>query len=214
MKERPILFNPEMIEAYQLGTKNQTRRAAKPQPKDTEIASFIHSGSPYGVVGDKLWFKETHYLYGYWVTDGTKQTKLGKQKLKFSYQQEKGVMFSDCPPKEVFTIKEGQSGRGWFKRPSLFMPRWAARFNPTITDIGFERVQDISEEDSKSEGIIIVNDNDGHGDIYKAPNYPNGCTYATARRAFSTLWDSINKDRGLGWDRNPWVWVVDFERVK
>ena len=71
------------------------------------------------------------------------------------------------------------------------MPRWASRINLEITDIRVERVQDITEEDAKAEGV----------DWYPAMR---------ANRLFQSLWDSINAKRGYAWDVNPWVWVVEF----
>lgn len=87
--------------------------------------------------------------------------------------------------------------------PSIFMPRWASRITLEVTGVRAERVQDITEEDAKAEGVIL------HGgwnanDTEYAINYRGG---------FSRLWDSINAKRGYGWDKNPWVWVIEFKRL-
>lgn len=79
--------------------------------------------------------------------------------------------------------------------PSIFMPRWASRLLLDVLGIRVERVQDIDEYDAVSEGVSI-----GEG---------QNSTIDT----FRELWDSINAQRGFGWDKNPWVWVVDFKRV-
>jgi hypothetical protein len=67
------------------------------------------------------------------------------------------------------------------------MPRWASRITLRVTRVGVERLQSISEEDARAEGV------EPYGHI------------------FERLWDSINAKRGYGWDVNPWVWVVSFE---
>lgn len=80
------------------------------------------------------------------------------------------------------------------------MPRWASRITLEITDIRVERVQDIHEEDAIAEGID-----------------PRKLSYLSGERAvtkFSVLWNSIYAADGLGWDVNPWVWVVTFKRAE
>ena len=84
-------------------------------------------------------------------------------------------------------------------KPSIHMPRWASRITLRVTDVRVERVQEISEADAQAEGVSAWHDTN------------NGTVY---RPEFRTLWDSINAARGFGWDANPWVWVVEFERVQ
>ena len=79
----------------------------------------------------------------------------------------------------------------------------------TVKDIRVERLQDITNEDAKSEGIDIgaIDDEKYQKNVaYRmlADNLP--------KARFGDLWDSINKARGYGWDTNPWVWVIEFEK--
>lgn len=74
------------------------------------------------------------------------------------------------------------------------MPRWASRITLGVVDVRVERLQEITTEDALAEGIA------------KHEQW-------TPRVQFSELWDSINAKRGYGWDSNPWVWVVEFQRV-
>ena len=76
----------------------------------------------------------------------------------------------------------------------------ASRILLEITNVRVERVQEISEEDAKSEGVSLS----------WAEGQIRGGTW---RQGFAQLWDSINAKRGYGWDANPWVWVVEFKRV-
>lgn len=171
---------------------------------------------PYGQKGDHLWIKETHYLFGHWVKNGV--TKAGKQSWRFVSEiipstTEPDVLYEDYKPLEIKTKK---TERGWVKRPSLFMPRHAARLLLEITeDPHPERLQQISEQDAKAEGC--------HGTMY--PNIATTLPLYTA--VYQRLWDSINgKPRKItttthkpivildnSWASNPWVWVVPFKQV-
>lgn len=233
MKEYPILSISELAKAILAGKKTQTRRVMKPQPpewcKDFGYSCFTPAGSisgcgvyedkgpaekffkcPYGRRGDKLWVKETHYLYGKWIKAG--RTKSGKQKYEFVYLK-KEVRYLDNPPRKICKKK---NEIGWFKRPSIFMFRWASRIILEITDIRVERLQEITEEDAIKEGC------DGNlakimagGDEYDDPD--SGLEFAfimDKKCLFQHLWDSINFARGYGWDKNPFVWAISFKRVK
>jgi len=92
-------------------------------------------------------------------------------------------------------------------RPSIHMPKWAARTWLRVTGVRVERVQDITEEDCIAEGIISLTP---PGYRYKV----DGKVFSTGRLAFAALWDSIYDKRGLGWDVNPWVWVTSYEVIE
>ena len=221
VKERPILFNSEMVRAILDGRKQITRRVMKTQPHDdwTEIAveypygralatyrAFPNGGSarwgieecPYGQPGDRLNVREA------WAAHDC---------------------FDDIPPRD---IPEGEAI--WFSGPnghgateangsslrnnymgcwrlSIHMPRWASRITLEVTEVRVERVQSISEGDAKSEGVL----EDGWEDF--VPGGPV-CTSHVGRLAFQDLWDSINHSRGYGWDTNPFVWVVSFKLLE
>ncbi len=182
MKERPILFNGEMINALGNG-KTQTRRVIKPQlPEEpTKYAGkrwgvidgdFYYCGvkCPYGQVGDVLWVRET------WMP------------------QDEGICYRADGEKPSWVEDK------W--KPSIHMPRKLARIFLEIISTHAERVQDITEEDAKAEGAKAMHLDD------------LGQTWKTHKRGFQSLWDSINEKRGFGWDKNPWVWVVTFKKVR
>ena len=199
MKERPILFNGEMVRAILGGRKTQTRRVIKPQPPNgTEKVMFNptsfepdygfyfapHGGKykcPYGVPGDRLWVRETHAIVprtAYAQSDGVQQV----------------LRPDDNHDAAIFKAGWDLSPPGRWK-PSIHMPRWASRILLEITDIRVERVQDIRCKDLTAEGI---------NEPYIRPRH----------RKWLELWNSINEKKGFGWDVNPWVWVIEFRRVK
>ena len=81
---------------------------------------------------------------------------------------------------------------------SIFMPRWASRITLEITEVRVERLQEISGQDIKAEGLDVQFTIPGAFDALKR---------------FSVLWDSLNAKRGYSWDKNHWVWVIGFKIV-
>lgn len=226
MSAKPILFNSEMVRAILDGRKTQTRRVIKPQPNEQSFAGMIKNGgcarfytlhvpfnpsvtdvrNPYGRPGDTLWVRETHYLYGRFEFTG-KLTPTGKKETTFVHADKpvrSSVRYSDNLPK----LAKSKFDLGWHRRPSIFMPDWAARITLRVTDVRVERVQDISESGAIGEGVDVYS----HGGA--GLNYVvNNMTAREPVDAFELLWDSINAKRGFSWDSNPWVWVVEFEVV-
>lgn len=232
MSDRPILFSASMVRAILAGTKTQTRRVLKTQPvglphygqaslnrsmtKPVFYAAWDErapDGStmcacPYGVPGDQLWVRESHWFF----------------------QDEHDPVTGYSPPvmttDDVEYRADGESKRhGW--RPSIHMPRWASRITLEITEVRVERLQAISEADARAEGC--------HGpDDDVADNLPNcsrcggvglytafaasggalpdtDCDLCdTPTKRFRLLWSSINGAES--WDANPWVWCISFER--
>ena len=202
MKERPILMSAPMVNALLEGRKTQTRRAVKglalewlkPGMFTREyVASPENHLCPYGQPGDRLWVREAHYLtdngdseYAVYAADG-------------DAVREHLTAIAELPG----WFPEGVKERHRKLRPSIFMPRWASRILLEITDIRVERLQDISEEDAKAEGLMRYSDG-----WRGAPNLP---WYASPVGAYRSLFESIN---GSGsWDLNPWVRVISFKKV-
>ena len=183
MKERPILFSGPMVRAILEGRKTQTRRVLKLQDYDggdcyetkDGILRDILSLCPYGIPGDRLWVRETWRRHKENLPDGIMYR--ANNMLSF---------FTGDEPEAAHDCK-----RTDFWRPSIFMPRWASRITLEITGVRVERLQEITEEDAISEGVL-------------SSDYDK-----TYRYAFSVLWDSINGKK-YPWSDNPWVWVIDL----
>lgn len=224
---KPILFNTPMVQAILAGRKTQTRRMIEPQPCPEALyfnkliniggrggeARFSNnsSGAVCDIklrydVGDILWVRERYrefcgmtycwqggayipaYDFGgiqYFADSAMRRTDEGCF----------GVMF--LPSEDVKTdIEYGK----W--RPSIFMPREAARIFLRVTDVRAERVQDITIADAKAEGVTC-----------NCPDNEENRCYKGNIGHYRVLWDSLNAKRGCGWDANPWVWAISFERV-
>lgn len=205
MKERPILFSGEMVRAILAGRKTMTRRIVTPQPPidylaigsgyvgadqywttfddPANAAALITAKCPYGKPGSRLWVKET------WAIDF-----------------EKNILYraTDESPSSMGTYgaKKIVDGVPSVWRPSIFMPRAASRLTLEITAVRAERLQDITEEDAKAEGVVV-----------ERAGIDRSFGEAIAIAQFRILWDQINAKRAP-WSSNPWVWVVEFKRVE
>ncbi len=206
-KERPIIFNTEMVKAILDGRKTQTRRVIKiPEYGRIKLGTLINDDSsvsicydlsgcadwkslkcPYGKIGDRLWVRET------WAV-------MGDNIIRYKADG-KDYFFNAMPKKIENTLYK--HGSNW--RPSIFMPYLASRINLEIIDIRVERMQDISWDDLVAEGYPMEN----------CINRPS-IKYATMSALlewFIPLWNSINAKRGYGWV-NSWVWAVTFKVLK
>lgn len=204
MKERPILFNGEMIRAILDGRKTQTRRVVKHIPAlgraddwclkagEGEFARMVGNYRrfcPYGAPGDALWVRET------WA-EAPNSEDGGDGMTGYPIHR------ADYDPEDVQPLR-------W--RPSIHMPRWACRLTLRVTGVRVERVQDISEEGATAEGIDMPRCDCTE---WACENCMGTGWGARPTEIFAGLWDSINAKRGYGWDANPWVWVVEFERIE
>lgn len=217
---KPILFNTQMVRAIRDGHKTVTRRAVKPQPSvecrhsgqhefirddfidGCNFTGFVCRKCGYGVCGPHFkfpvgssWIRPPYrpgdilYVRETWLTMPTFHTD-GRPTVEYLYK-------ADMTHQEEYS---------W--RPSIHMPREAARIFLRVTDVKVERLQDITEEQSISEGCsgVFAGSGETLGSGWEV----------TPTDEFSKLWDSTIKpvDRALyGWEANPWVWVIEFEKT-
>jgi hypothetical protein len=200
VRERPILFSGEMVRAILDGRKTQTRRVVKPTLDDRrpycmwmtdarrDDGSFVENGvrCPYGAVGDHLWVRETWF--------GNRPGGPSAEAELFRYRA----------TDRDFLV----NGRSVW-RSGIIMPRKASRLSLEITNVRVERLQAIGEDDAYDEGC------EGHGG---EPRIDGEGEWArryitTSREQYRALWDSPNAKRGHAWDVNPWVWVIEFQRL-
>lgn len=183
----PILFNMEMVRSILDGRKSCTRRIIKPQPQGYFEVS-----------------EEPLYIYD---TDG-KQGKITPpyQPGDILYVRETFIQAAA----HIFWYKADD--KPWMSKdllwkPSIHMPKEAARIWLKVTDVRVERLQDITGLSVQKEGIELD---------------PKECAskfdfITELFLLFQKLWDSTIKKSDLdryGWDTNPYVWVIEFERCE
>jgi hypothetical protein len=220
MKERPILFSAPMVRALLDGSKSQTRRIVKPDPgpywnpvvgiynpvviknggyeaPGPEIfgASDENQGykCPYGQPGDRLWVRET------FLPDPSCDDDAWDDHTDTYHSWSGcGSKISGLPPAlrnpDNCIYKANWVGSDLVWRPSIHMPRWASRILLELVAVRVERLQDISHEDAEAEGVKC------------------NMSALTFRDHYENLWEQING--ADSWSANPWVWVVEFKRVK
>lgn len=192
MAIKPILFNTEMVRAILDGRKDATRRIVK---------GFIPD--------DAVWGYTAFTPKGYISCRGTFADGYGEKFFKLP-----------CEPGDILYVREtwkkAPNGYYYYEdwqrndiadvtkwKPSIHMPKEAARIWLKVTDVRVERLQEITSEQIGREGVEV--------------EYPYVLNGEEKRYAFSTLWNSTIKKSNLnryGWDANPWVWVIEFERCE
>jgi hypothetical protein len=217
VKERPVLFSGPMVRAILEGRKTMTRRVIKPQP---QVAP--EGDNPYGNRGDRLWVRETWNSFRE-LTDVERAKQSGildrfhKGKIRDISAGAMELPVGTGVLRAIYAADFGDwafdpdSDLHW--RPSIFMPRALSRISLEITDVRVERVQDISEEDAKAEGIGVLPLQSADDPSAWWQSAPGVHQDRNARGSFIQLWDSINAKRGYGWIVNPWIWVISFKQM-
>lgn len=186
MMVKPVLFNTEMVRAILEGRKTCTRRVLK-RPFEVHPNGYITK--PRGT--ERLCPYIPPYQPGdiLYVRETWCKGSYGDEKEKYYYKADDNNFF--CT---------------W--HPSIHMPKEAARIFLKVTDVRVERLQDITDDGAKAEGA----------------NWKNGKNVGweekmrrTAVERFAEIWESTIKktDKHIhGWDANPYVWVIEFERCE
>lgn len=204
---KPILFNTEMVQAVLDNRKTATRRAIKPQPKTCCDDGFI-----YDKIANNLYCKGCGNPF---INSKHKECMPKYQIGDYLYVRE---TFMKCdndfifrtstayPPAAMdFSISE--FGQVW--RPSIHMPKEATRIFLRVTDVRVERLQDITFEQIEKEGVAP------HSFVSKVNR--EIAKKQGLRINIMRIWNSTIKKQDLdryGWSANPWVWVIEFERVE
>lgn len=204
----PILFNTEMVRAILDGRKSCTRRLVKflsgENPKWTgyiKDGAMLYNGKnkpcirtqPYQP-GDILYVRETWERFECWNCDGDERGNCPKE-------PKKSVLDKTCGCYMYRATDEISGDAKW--HPSIHMPKEAARIFLRVTNVRVERLQDITAEDALAEGMdkyIRLNGELDENSIITS---------------FIGIWNSTIKKSDLdryGWNANPWVWVIEFER--
>lgn len=208
---KPILFNTEMVRAILEGRKTVTRRVVKTQHKNAcgfYVTTRKSDGAFMGVYdydeNEKMF--ESSQTPPYWVNDVLYVRETWCDDRQFTHDDTAGIYFYKAnEPDELDKILKVK----W--RPSIHMPREAARIFLRVKSVRVERLQDMTKEDMLKEGII---------DHFKDCKATFSCDLcideSNVEDEFFHLWNStIKKDqlKTYGWYANPYVWVIEFERI-
>lgn len=232
MADLPILFSAPMVRAIlreieARGTgKTQTRRVINPQPfadgyfdgdidctpvpaQASNLSDFFRFGAaavgggamrtytwtPRYAVGDRLYVREA------WRTVGTAG-------------QYDRVSPRDLGPQVVWYEADGAAPPEEFPgkfRQGMHMPRWASRITLIVTEVRVQRLQEISVEDARAEGIPeFAGDAFRLGLVEDNSSAWHDWDNRSSVENYRSLWNSLNADRGFGWDANPWVAAYTF----
>lgn len=234
MAIKPILFNTEMVRAILDGRKTCTRRLVKPQPDENhtfslgfvtdstekkEVGCFGFGIDEYGgsiqyakppyQPGDILYVRETWQCWRAHRYEATADIRFraggDDVRLQFANGNTDSINRLDY---DAFVHKWFSHNGEW--KPSLFMPKEAARIWLKVTDVRVDRLQDVTEDGAKAEGAI-----DNRGFIHSPENEYD--RIHTAREHFIEIWSSTIKKSDIelyGWDANPYVWVISFDRCE
>jgi len=207
--EYPLLVAAAMARAYRSGEKTQTRRVVEANgwnPNDYEFACVREhdslsraqaffadgrgTGCKYGKVGDKLWLRETFAVEDF--DDGRRIVWAAD--MSAAYENNLA---------DVFYLPTNYAVRS---KPSIHMPRKYCQTVLTISALRVERLQDITDQDALSEGVIEWFE-PSSAEMKKAgiaaPDRP--------RFLFELLWTSLYGQ--AAWDSNPYVWVIQTDKV-
>lgn len=213
MAIKPILFNTEMVQAIMDGRKTCTRRVIKLPWEEYPACKYVHNKYIYDKMAENVYCARCGYPL--------------EPKRRSPYQPEDILYVREtwhrytkrvgkgegCHLEEHYGYKASianseDAEEPW--KPSIHMPREAARIWLKVTNVRVERLQDITEDGAEAEGAI-----DNRGFIHSPENEYD--RIYTAREHFIGIWDRTIKKSDLdryGWNTNPWVWVIEFERCE
>lgn len=210
---KPILFNTDMVRAILDGRKTVTRRIIKPQPE--MILCYAFAGHGCG-----KWMYPDKNAFNYWGEEY-------KRTVEITPEDEKRLWTPPCCTDDTLYVREtcAQAAAHTFFyradktiqnilwRPSIHMPKEAARIFLKVKDVRVERLQEMSDDDCEKEGLENF--------CKKCSALFSNCDTCLndggINEDFKELWNSTIKKSDLdryGWDANPWVWVIEFERIR
>lgn len=199
---KPMLFNTEMVKAILDGRKTVTRRIIKPQPEgrlvlmgpDSCWAGYFAIEGTEKVVrpplcaGDVIWVRETFHV-------DYLSNIIGSGRVR--YKADGAYQDFSFAPERYDMMRRAQRKPGW--RPNENMPKEAARIFLRVTDARVERLRDMSVDDVFKEGVFVKS------------------TFEHIWDRWRLTWDDTIRPtyrQTYGFEANPWVWVIEFERCE
>ena len=209
MPIKPILFNTDMVRAILDGRKTCARRAVKPQWEECPHCKYVHNEYIYDKMTENVYCARCGY-----PMEPERRSPYQLGDILYVREAWCGLPVNEAGhfrghPIYYYRADGDLRPEGWRGAwlPSVHMPKEAARIWLKVTDVRVERLQDITENSIKNEGIRLK-----QKDCVSKFDYISELYFL-----FSRLWDSTikksDRDR-YGWQANPWVWVISFERCE
>lgn len=207
MAIKPILFNTEMVQAILDGRKTCTRRICKDANECTVPDMDFYNAD-----------RRTYAVHNFVDKEHMEQLSTAERTCPICtgdilYVRETWkkapngyYYYEDWQRNDIADVTK------W--KPSIHMPKEAARIWLKVMNVRVERLQEITDEQAKREGIQY--DECPTGFTWKQETDMHNC-YTTQIGAMQALWNSTIKKSDLdryGWDASPWVWVIEFERCE
>jgi hypothetical protein len=206
MRERPIIFSAESVNAILAGRKAKTGRVIMPQPECWDFTLGLRCRSSHGfeLRNGQIHCVDCGKQFQYSVSGqdtvrsvkcpfGVHGDKLWVREAFYHYE-------SDIVPCTYYKTQGGEDVFKW-KSP-MFMPRKYSRLTLEIVNVRCERLKDILPCDIQKEGCPYKYSG---FDPEQAPDWDAWMKYH---------WDALNAKRGYDWDSNPWVWVLEFKKAE
>lgn len=208
-KLKPIIFNTEMVRAILDGRKTVTRRGIKPQPE--MILAYCYAGG--NRKQSKKWGYPDKNAWEFWGDKYKHNKELSteeKSKMWTPPYHTDDILYvreTWCQPaKYIYWYKADSKVQNILWRPSIHMPKEAARIFLRVTNVSVAKLQDITCDEIIKEGLEVTGDANDEESI------------KFAKSVFGiNVWNNTIKKSDLdryGWNANPWVWVIEFERIE
>lgn len=233
-RECPIIMTGPSVPAIFAGVKTQTRRLVK-LPEDAgevvvdpggtlfgpgpylEVFRRDEGGDapmhprlycPYGYPGTRLWVKEA------WRTEERASDMVDG--IRFAADNAFAPIENTAAAADRWVVASDNGKHGTTWRSPLFMPRWASRLTLELVEVRVQRLQGISDDDARAEGVEPYTPPHGHispDQRVPGPGFDR-CRLGDQphRLPFADLWDRINGKRAP-WSANPYVWALTFRRL-
>lgn len=197
MTIKPILFNTDMARAILDGRKTCARRAIKPQWEECPHCKYVHNEYIYDKLTENVYCARCGYPM-------EPERRSPYQIGDILYVRETFIQVA------AHTFLYKADGNSWMPeglhwKPSIHMPKEAARIWLKVTNVRVERLNEITDKGAEREGAQP--DYPFDYDVDKWPNLEH----------FKKIWNSTIKKSDIdryGWDANPWVWAIEFERCE
>lgn len=215
MRVLPILFNGDMLRAILDGRKTCIRRVIKPQWEECPHCKYVHNEYIYDKMAENVYCARCGYPL-------EPERRSPYQLEDILYVRETWGHPISLNSDKQYVFRADKIAESGFKndshiwRPSIHMPKEAARIWLKVTDVRVERLQSITEEGAIREGAEGEECHHTNVGAFGCTDCMNTGWIEPPQVEFMQIWDSTIKKSDLdryGWDANPYVFVIQFVKI-